>query len=244
MGAPHILATDPSVWCTCGAPVGAPHAFFLRRLLVEEVDHLEAVARRRFQRLQQLTAALLRALGGIRIIAHEFQRLQVVAPHPVHPTLLPLRAAELMLVLVDLEHAGAPLEVEHEVEPGELGLLAVAEVHADRPLEGEPRLLQPGRHEVLAPAAQAAPTRVALEVLPQVRRQVAAVAAQMALMRPLIAVPDAHVQLEIPLRRKGLVALRAGEGPLLQVHRGDMASQVAGEREAPLAMRTNLGHTF
>ena len=71
-----------------------------------------------------------------------------------------------------------------------------------------------------------------------------AVAAQMALMRPLIAVPDAHVQLEIPLRRKGLVALRTGEGPLLQVHRGDMASQVAGEREALLAMRANLGHTF
>ena len=83
---------------------------------------------------------------------------------------------------------------------------------------------------------------MALEVLPQVGRQVAAVAAQMALMRPLIAVPDAHVQLEIPLRRKGLVALRTGEGPLLQVHRGDMASQVAGEREALLVMRTNLSH--
>ena len=148
-------------------PVVVPGSdFFASPSCVEQVDHLEAVARRRFQRLQQLTAALLRALANIRIVAHEFHRLQVVAPHPVHSTLLPLRAAELMLVLVDLEHAGAPVEVEHEVEPGELGLLAVAEVHADRPLEGEPRLLQRGPRAGSPGGAHARGSRGASSSLP------------------------------------------------------------------------------
>ena len=52
------------------------------------------------------------------------------------------------------------------------------------------------------------------------------------------------MQLEIPLGPEAFVTLRAGEGPLLQVHLGDMALQLAGKREALLAMRTNVSHGY
>ena len=68
----------------------------------------------------------------------------------------------------------------------------------------------------------------------------AAVRAQMAPVRPLVPVADAHVHLQRVLGAEALVALGAGEGLLLQVHGRDVALQQAAALEGLAAVRAGL----
>ena len=178
----------------------------------------------------------------VRIVPDELDRLGVGLPDPAHPPLLSAGIPQLVLVLVHLQHAGAPGLAHGEVDAGEERLLAVAEVDPDAPLEDCPRLLQPGLHPVLAGAAQLAAFRVAPEVLPQVRGQVTAVAAQVAAVRSVIQMADAHVLLQRPLGAKGLVTLLTPEGLLLEVDAADVPLQLAGVAKGLRTVFARMGH--
>ena len=80
------------------------------------------------------------------------------------------------------------------------------------------------------------------QVLPQVRGQVTAVAAQVAAVRSFIQMADAHVLLQRPLGAKGLVTLLTPEGLLLEVDAADVPLQLAGVAKGLRTVFARMGH--